>query len=45
MEMIEDLSAQRSELERQLNEAQTALAAADDRLEVLQKRAASASRR
>ncbi|MEP7290887.1 MAG: ATP-binding protein [Chloroflexota bacterium] len=38
-QMIEELSAQRSDLERQLNEAHSALAAADDRLEVLQKRA------
>ena len=37
--IIEELTAQRSELERELNEAQNALAAADDRLEVLQKRA------
>ncbi|HVU11699.1 MAG TPA: ATP-binding protein [Phototrophicaceae bacterium] len=39
--MIEELTAQRTNLEHQLNEAQSALAAADDRLEVLQKRAAS----
>ncbi len=37
--MVEDLSAQRSELERQLNEMHDALAAADDRFEVLQLRA------
>lgn len=36
---IESLAAERRELERQLAEAQNALAAADDRLEVLQKRA------
>lgn len=40
-DMVEELSAQRADLERQLHEAQSALAAADDRLEVLQKRAAS----
>ncbi len=39
--MVEELSAQRSELERQLNEANSALEAADDRLEMLQKRSAS----
>ncbi len=39
--MIEELTAQRSSLEHQLNEAQSALSAADDRLEVLQKRAAN----
>lgn len=38
---VEGLMAQQRELERQLAEAQNALAAADDRLEVLQKRAAS----
>ncbi len=37
---IEELSSQRGELERQLSETQNALAAADDRLEILQKRAA-----
>ncbi|MEO8392399.1 MAG: ATP-binding protein [Chloroflexota bacterium] len=37
---IEELSAQRSDLEHQLGEAQNALASADDRLEILQKRAA-----
>ncbi len=41
MEMIDQLSVQRSDLERQLNEAQNALEAADDRLEMLQKRAAA----
>lgn len=40
-QMIEELSAQRTDLERQLQEAHAALAAADDRLEVLQKRALS----
>src|SRR5664279_1148301 len=39
--MVEALSAERSDLERQLNEAQSALDAADDRLEVLQKRASA----
>jgi signal transduction histidine kinase len=39
MSIVEELTAQRDELERELNEAQNALAAADDRLEVLQKRA------
>lgn len=39
MRMIEELSGQRSDLEHQLNEAQAALTAADDRLETLQKRA------
>ncbi len=38
---VEALVAERRDLERQLAEAQNALAAADDRLEVLQKRAAS----
>jgi signal transduction histidine kinase len=37
---IEELSVQRADLEHQLSEAQNALAAADDRLELLQKRAA-----
>lgn len=39
MRMIEELSEQRSDLERQLTEAQAELVAADDRLEALQKRA------
>lgn len=37
--MIEELSAQRGDLERQANEMRVALAAADDRLELLQIRA------
>ena len=37
--MIEELSTQRSDLERQVNEMRSALAAADDRLEMLQIRA------
>jgi signal transduction histidine kinase len=37
---IEELSTQRADLEHQLSEAQNALSAADDRLEILQKRAA-----
>lgn len=37
--MIEELSGQRSDLERQVNEMRGALAAADDRLEMLQIRA------
>ncbi|MFN8452824.1 MAG: ATP-binding protein, partial [Anaerolineae bacterium] len=41
MRMIEELSGQRSDLERQLAEAQTALTAADDRLEAMQKRASN----
>jgi signal transduction histidine kinase len=36
--MIEELSAQRSELERQLNETRAALASADDRIDMLQLR-------
>jgi signal transduction histidine kinase len=41
MEMVEDLTNQRSDLERQLSEAQNAVGAADDRLAALQKRAAN----
>lgn len=38
---VDELTAERDDLDRQLNEAQVALAAADDRLEILQKRALS----
>lgn len=38
---VDELTSERDDLERQLNEAQVALTAADDRLEILQKRALS----
>ncbi len=41
MGVIDDLSTQRSDLERQLHETQTALAAADEQLQALQKRSAA----
>ncbi len=41
MGVIDELSSQRSELERQLHDAQAALSAADERLEALQKRASA----